>query len=39
MELLAFLSFAALVVAWIVAPNTTQAPLSETAVEAHAEAA
>jgi hypothetical protein len=28
-ELLAFLSFAALVVAWIVAPNTTRLPLSE----------
>jgi hypothetical protein len=38
-ELLAFASFAALVVAWIVAPNTSQAPLAETTVEAHAEAA
>jgi hypothetical protein len=38
-ELLAFASFAALVLAWIVAPNTTEAPLSEATVEAHAEAA
>jgi hypothetical protein len=37
-ELLAFASFAALVVAWIVAP-TTRSPLSETKVEERAEAA
>jgi hypothetical protein len=38
-ELLAFASFATLVVAWIVAPNSAQVPLSETTVEARAEAA
>ena len=39
MEVLAFASFAALVVAWIVAPNKGKAPLPETAVEERAEAA
>ena len=39
MELLAFASFAALVVAWILAPNTTKVPLTKATVEEHAEAA
>ena len=39
MEILAFASFAALVVAWVVAPKSPRGPLSETAVEERAEAA
>ena len=39
MELLAFASFAALVIAWLVAPNNGQLPLPETHEVARAEAA
>jgi hypothetical protein len=39
MELLAFASFATLVVAWLVAPNNAKGPLSERAAEERAEAA
>jgi len=39
MELLAFASFAALVIAWIVAPNSATNTLSESAVQERAEAA
>ena len=39
MELLAFASFAALVVVWILAPSRTEVARPEAAVEARAEAA
>ena len=39
MEVLAFASFAALVVAWLIAPNSDSVPVSEAAVEARAKAA
>jgi len=39
MEVLAFASFAVLVVAWVLAPNGTKVPITETAVEEHAKAA
>jgi hypothetical protein len=39
MDVLAFASFAVLVIAWLVAPNAPRRPLSATAVEEHADAA